>query len=103
MRFSLYRVRDSSSAKRTYIWPARSCKGIATVTHPAHGSLSKPSLTDKENYNEYKKLQKKVCTEPCGRTFRYRSVRLGQGRRSHGLEPERAAGAADGEDLAHRL
>src|SRR5215210_1574034 len=103
MQFSLYWARDSSSAKRTYIRLARNCKGMATVTHPAHGSLSKPSLTDKENYSEYKKLQKKVCTEPCGRTFRYRSVRFGQSRRGHGVEPESSASAPDGEDLVHRF
>src|SRR6266480_781605 len=103
MRFSLYWARDSISAKRTYIRLASSCKGMATVTHPAHGSLSNPSLTDKENYNEHKKLQKKVCTEPCGRTFRYRSVRFGQSRRGHGLEPERSTRAPDGEHLAHRF
>src|SRR2546421_8211506 len=102
MQFSLYWARDSS-AKRTYIRLAKSCKGMATVTHPAHGSLSKPTLTDKENYNEHKKLQKKVCTELRGRTFRYRSVRFGPGRRGHGLEPERSTSALHGEDLAHRF
>src|SRR5258706_14362485 len=102
MQFSLYWARDSSSAKRTYIRLARRCKGMATVTHPAHGSLFLNQLLQiKENYNEHKKLQKKVCTELCGRTFRYRSVRFGQSRRGHGVEPESAASAPDGEHLAH--